>query len=53
MEAIKLQLLVTQYRPSRQQKPMEFLKSSVDACPQVEKASKGGNEEEDGLETGP
>jgi hypothetical protein len=31
---------------------MEFLKSSVDACPQVEKGSKGGNEEEDSLETG-
>jgi hypothetical protein len=31
---------------------MRFLKSSVDACPQVEKASKGGNEEENSLETG-
>jgi hypothetical protein len=31
---------------------MKFLKSSVDAYPKVEKASKGGNEEEDSLETG-
>jgi hypothetical protein len=32
---------------------MKFLKSSVDTCPIVEKASKGGNEEEYSLETGP
>jgi hypothetical protein len=32
---------------------MEFLKSGVNACSQVEKASKVGNEEEDSLETGP
>jgi hypothetical protein len=31
---------------------MEFLKSSVDACSQVEKESRRGNEEEDSLETG-
>jgi hypothetical protein len=31
---------------------MKFLKCSVDACPQVEKASRGGDEEEDSLETG-
>jgi hypothetical protein len=53
MEVIKLQLLVTQCRTLGQEKPyIRFLKSSVDACPQVEKASKGGNEEEDNFETG-
>jgi hypothetical protein len=53
MGVIKLQLLVTQYRSLRQKKKLiRFLKSSVDACPQVEKASKGGNEKEDSLETG-
>jgi hypothetical protein len=31
---------------------MRFLKSSVDVRPQVEKALKGGNEEEDSLKTG-
>jgi hypothetical protein len=31
---------------------MEFLKSSVDAYPKVEKASKLGNEEEDSPGTG-
>jgi hypothetical protein len=52
MEVIKLQLLVTQCRSLGQENLIRFLKSSVDACPQVEKASKGGNEEEDSLETG-
>jgi hypothetical protein len=52
LEVIKLQLLVTQYRSLGQKNLIRFLKSSVDACPQVEKASKGGNEEEDSLETG-
>jgi hypothetical protein len=53
LEVIKLQLLVTQYRSLGQKKNLiRFRKSSVDACPQVEKASKGGNEEEDSHETG-
>jgi hypothetical protein len=52
MEKIKLQLLVTQYRSLGQEKLYKISKVSIDACPQVEKASKGGNEEEDSLETG-
>jgi hypothetical protein len=42
MEAKNLQLLEMQYRPWDKRNLMEFLKFSVDACSQVEKASQRG-----------
>jgi hypothetical protein len=51
MEAIKLQLLVTQYRPLGQEEP-DRIPGTDWACPQVGTALKGGNEQEDCLKAG-
>jgi hypothetical protein len=49
MEAIRLQLLVIQYRPLGQKEPNRSLKFRIYACPQVEKALRQGGEHEDCL----